>query len=466
MPRRVLDAWTGMSVRSKLSLGAAAILLASALFVLLGTRSGTSGFVPLASGLEAEEADQVVKALEQQKIPFELADGGASILVPKDKADRARLQLAGEGLPQSAGGAGFELFDRNSLTLTDFTERVAYQRALQGELSRTLKSLEGVTSARVHLSIPEPALFEKDVRKASAAVTVAFEGQPSSEQVRAIVQTVAKSVPDLEPERITVSTSEGRVVWSGSRDASAGAEDHLTLRRQVETDLETRLKGLLTPLVGDRAVLRVTATLDMSAAEVTAEQYSPSTDGVPLKSRKSVDEEYGPPERGQPKRRYDRREEAVEYQLSKETRRTQVPAGRVQRLQVAVLVDSQVANERTLEAIERTLEVAAGLDKVRGDELVVQAVPFRAVSPGARSAPSPDKTESRSSAPTKGFPWAPVGVGAALSVLAAAFLLVWMRRPRHAEDEADEPGETPTSTHEDRELLRLLNDWSHERVDL
>lgn len=453
-----------MSVRSKLSIGAAAILVASAMFVLFGTNTDT-GFVPLASGLQAQEADQVVKALEEQKVPFELQDGGTTILVPKDRVDRARLQLAGEGLPEGSGGAGFELFDRNSLTLTDFTERVAYQRALQGELSRTLKLLDGVTAARVHLSLPERALFEKEARKASASVTVGFQRPPSQEQVRAIVQTVANSVPDLEPARITVSTSEGHVVWSGSNDASSGAEDHLTLRRQIENDLETRLKGLLMPLTGDRAVLRVTATLDMSAAEVTAEEYSPSAGGVPLKSRKSLDEEYGPPESGKEKRRYDKREEAVEYQVSKEIRRTQVPAGRVQRLQVAVLVDSQVANPRTLEAIENTIRVAAGLDPSRGDELVVQSVPFLASASQAPRNPAP-RDAAQTKRITPGFPWTAVTVGGAMSILAAAGLLWWMRRPRELLlDEPVEAGE-PASTEEDREFLRLLNDWSHERVDL
>lgn len=466
MLARARDVWSGSSLRSKLAAGAAIILAISAVLILAGTRTADT-FTPLASGLAPEDAHQVVQTLEEQKIPFELQDGGATVTVPRTQVDEARLELAGKGVPQGTGGAGFELFDRNSLTFTDFTERVAYQRALQGELARTLNSMDGVESARVHLSMPERELFANQARKPSAAVTVGLEHAPSDEQVRAIVQTVANSVPDLETSRITVSTSEGRVVWTGGADSSAGAKLQMTLQRQLENDLEGRLKALLAPLVGDRAVLRVTATVDMSAAEVTAESFTPSIDGTPLKSRRLVNEEYGPQTRGQEKRRYDHREEAVEYQLSKETRRTEVPAGRLQRLHVAVLVDAQVASPALLEAIERSVRVAAGLDTSRGDELVVQSVPFLDSRTRARTAGANQKTPPASNErpPARAFPWFSVVLGLALSALLLVPLLIWMRRSNRSSEDP-EPLDPASAPDEDRELLRLLNDWSHEHVDL
>lgn len=460
---RAWEGWSKLDLRTRLAAAAAVLLVLSAIAVLTfgGLRPS---FSPLLSELEPEEAAGIVQVLEEKKIPYELARRGAEIRVPAGRVDEARLLLAGEGLPRS--GDGFELFDRNALAFTDFTERVAYQRALQGELSRTLRRVTGIRAARVHLSIPEPALFQKEVEPPSASILVELDPAAPRPAGQALAQTVASSVPGLTPERVVIATADGTLLWGSRAEASSTGGAGLDQHVQVEDRITKRLETLLAPLVGDRFVIQVTATLDPSAAEITTESYSPREAEAPVRVRRVQEETYGRRDReaAEPddsgKSRYGRRDESVEYQLSREIAKTRVPAGRVKRLQVAVLVDAEHVPPRMLDALREAISAGAGMDEERGDRVVLQAVPFRKPTPSPQ-----DKTRTGGAAPRSPRGSAPVlvllGAGLALSLIAVA-VLGWFSR-RSSKPAAEGGEDLDPFGDEDQRLFSLLDEMTTEK---
>src|SRR6185295_1164801 len=175
---------------------------------------------PLFTNLSQEDAGAIVTSLRAEKVPFELDDGGRAVLVPAERLYELRLSLAGRGLP-AGGGVGFEIFDKQTLGQTDFLQRLNYQRALQGELGRTIGQLGGVESARVHLALPERSLFVAQDRRPSASVVVKLaQGRSLSRaQIDGIVHLVAASVEGMAAESVTVVDEGGRILTSDRRDA-------------------------------------------------------------------------------------------------------------------------------------------------------------------------------------------------------------------------------------------------------
>src|SRR5690606_13245247 len=205
-------------------------------------------YAPLFTNLDPKTASAVVEVLEQNRIPYQLAAEGTSILVPKDRVYEIRIQLAGQGLLTNTG-LGFELFDNTKLGVTEFERRIDYQRALEEELRRTIVQLGEIEQARVHLVLPEKSVFIKEERPASAAVTVALRplAQLTKEQVRGIIYLVSASVENLPPENVKVINSKGVVLSDGVLDADSGTLTGLNLaqyeiKRALERDLEQRIQ--------------------------------------------------------------------------------------------------------------------------------------------------------------------------------------------------------------------------------
>jgi flagellar M-ring protein FliF len=365
---------------------------------------------PLFTNLSEQDAAAIVEALRDDKVPFQLEDDGHAVLVPADRLYELRLGLASRGLPEG-GGVGFEIFDRQSLGQTDFLQRLNYQRALQGELGRTIGQLGGVESARVHLALPERSLFVAEDRRPSASVVLALTpGRTLARaQIDGIVHLVAASVEGLGADAVTVVDEGGRMLTQNRQRGDDAEVSSATLeaQRALERSAEERVESMLGAVVGrDRVIARVAATLDPARVERTEESYDPER--TALRTQRSTREEtigaQGPggapgvqanltndtaavPEETGP--RTERRDESQSFEVSKIVSRTVAPAGVVKQLSVAVLIDGtytegaggeRVYAARPAEELERLRELvksAVGFSESRGDRIEITSVPFQ-----------------------------------------------------------------------------------------
>jgi flagellar M-ring protein FliF len=365
---------------------------------------------PLFTNLAEQDAASIVEALRAEKVPFELSEGGHAVLVPAERLYELRLTLASRGLPEG-GGVGFELFDRQTLGQTDFLQRLNYQRALQGELGRTISQLGGVESARVHLAIPERSLFVAEDRRPSASVVVKLaSGRTLSRaQIDGIVHLVAASVEGLVPDAVTVVDEGGRILTPDRHDSDTAGVSSATLdmQRAVERELAERVESMLGAVVGrEKTIARVTATLDFARVERTEESYDP--DRTAIRTQRTTREQsvgaHGPS--GAPGvqanltneagaggegegAKSERRDENSTYEISKIVSRTIGPVGAVKQLSVAVLIDGTYTEgeggkrtftprpQEELDQLRELVKSAVGFSEPRGDKIEVASVAFQ-----------------------------------------------------------------------------------------
>ncbi len=347
----------------------------------------------LFSGLESADAGAIVSKLQERSIPYELTNGGTVIKVPAKNVHEMRLAMATEGLPQG-GTVGFEIFDKSNFGLTSFTQRVSYQRALQGELSRTIGQLDLIEQARVHLSIPEKKLFEKDDAHTSASVVLKLRSgsEVGSEQVAGIVHLVASAVEGLDAKNVSVVDTAGNVLSEPTDDATGAdprlSASQLALRRgyeqQAQKDLQTMLERVLGP---NKAVVRVSAKMNFDRTETSSEMYQPGGAGRGvLASEEHAQENYGSGPGGSPStvasapagakgNGYTRVETNSKYEVSKTTEHVVRSPGYVEQVSVAVMLDEKVEAAR-IPAVRNAVQAAIGADPARGDKVIVESVPF------------------------------------------------------------------------------------------
>jgi flagellar basal-body M-ring protein/flagellar hook-basal body protein (fliF) len=235
----------------------------------------------LFANLAPEDAGAIVEKLKEAKVPYELGASGASILVPSAQVHDLRLQMAGQGLPHG-GGVGFEIFDRSTLGMSEFVQKLNYRRALQGELARTIAQMPDVARARVHLAVPERRLFSADHDRPRASVVLSLRGSNalSRGQIQGIVHLVASSVEGLQPREVTVVDGNGRLLSEGNNGGDGPTRltgSQLDYQRTLEKDIETRIQTMLERIVGNnKAVVRVSSVLDLRQVEMTEERYDPN----------------------------------------------------------------------------------------------------------------------------------------------------------------------------------------------
>jgi flagellar M-ring protein FliF len=359
------------------------------------------------ANLEEPDAAAIVEYLRNERIPYRLEHGGRAVLVPREHVYDVRLALARAGLPQGSG-VGFEIFDEQKLGMTDFVQRLNYTRALQGELSRTIAQISGVSAARVHLALPERSVFVSEERRPSASVvlTLAPGRAMGAGNVAGIVHLVASSVEGLSPDDVTIVDSAGRVLAGekGGLEASGVGHHVLEYQQALEGRLEERIESMLGRVVGPEKVnARVSVLLDLTRVETTEERVDPdrtavsserlsreeSSDaraagGVPGVASNLTNEEVPEAAAGT---RSERRDESVTYEVSKVTSRSIGSIGEVERLSVAVLIDGTYERgeggarfvPRPQEELERYTELvkrAVGFSEERGDRVEVASVPF------------------------------------------------------------------------------------------
>ena len=238
----------------------------------------TPDYRVLYSNLSDRDGGAIISSLQQMNVPYKFAEGGGALLVPAIQVHEVRLRLAGQGLPKG-GLVGFELMEAQKLGTSQFQEQVNYQRALEGELARSIQSLSAVQGARVHLAISKPSVFVREQQKPSASVLLSLHPGRSLDatQVSAIVHLVSSSIPDLPVKNVTVIDQSGSLLTAQDGNAVGLDPGQLKYRREVEQSFVKRIEAILTPITGGNNVLaQVTADIDFTQIENVAEIYTPN----------------------------------------------------------------------------------------------------------------------------------------------------------------------------------------------
>lgn len=360
------------------------------------------------SGLDEQDAAAIVDSLQKNNVPYQLDSSSSVIEVPSSRVAEVRLSLAKEGLPRG-GKVGFELFDSTNLAMTDFTQKVNYQRALEGELARTIDSIDNVRKSRVHIVIPQPSLYSEEASDTTTSVLLDLKPGRTldSSQITGITHLISASVDGLKPENLTIVDTHGNILNDGI-GTSNPAVSSLTLsssqaeqQRQYEYQVQRKVQAMLDQVEGpNKAVVRVSMKIDWDQKEISSEEYITPTNGSGiLRSAQQSKEAYvGSADQagGIPgtasnvpgaapsyqatsgvtgTTSYERQESTTNYEVSKIVTHHVLAPGQVERLSVSVLMD-QITDTTHLQSVRDAVAAAAGIDTTRGDEIVVQSVSF------------------------------------------------------------------------------------------
>jgi flagellar M-ring protein FliF len=400
----------GLTLRQKITLGLGALVVTGTLWAFV-TLLGKADYKTLYGGLSASDAQSLARRLSDKNIPYELSSDGTTIRVPANQLDKARLDMAAGGMPQT-GRLGFELFDKPNWAGSDFAEKVNYQRALEGELERTIQTIGEIEAARVHLVMPRESLFTEQEREAKASVVIKLRGgRLGDEAQEAITHLVASAVDNLKPENVTLINAQGGVPILARSGGSSSRSRHWA---QFETALAQKVVATLEPVVGPgKARANVTVEYDLATSDSMQETYDPNAtvvltsqtseervgetdaEGVPgtpsnVPGKQSTTGVKPPSEADSETQGL--HTESKTFAVSKTVRHVVQPSGSLKRITAAVLVDDAVETKeengqqvetrrkRTpeeMKQIEDLVTAAIGIDATRGDKVAVANLSFQ-----------------------------------------------------------------------------------------
>lgn len=427
---------------AKLSRGQKATILsvlllsvAAIAYILFSTTQPQMGV--LFSDLQEKDIALITEKLRERHIAYELVDKGKTVLVPNNVLYETRINLASEGLPQSSV-VGYELFDKANLGMSDFMQKLNYRRALEGELARTIMTLEEVERARVHVVVPERALFEKDQKEPTASVVLQIKAgrRVNKVNIEGIQNLVASSIEGMQSGVVTVIDQRGKILSEPVKDEQSLAglsSTQYELKQKIDEYFTGRVQSLLDEVVGvNNAVVRVNAELDFTQTEKTVEDYDPE--------RQVVRSEQTITEQSQSKdslsypsvnQQAERGNTITNYEISKTVQKIVGEVGSIKRISVATLVNGKskvVADAngepkveytaRTPEEIDQLKQIvrnAVGYDPARNDQISVVHVPF-------------DTALQEQDLPQTGLQWTPQEITEKVVIIVAMLLAVWMIR--------------------------------------
>jgi flagellar M-ring protein FliF len=363
------------------------VLLATLLFIL-----NEPNYTTLYSGLSQEDASKVVDYLNAQKVLFKIEDNGQTIKVTKEKVYELRLALAGKGIP-SSGVIGYEIFDKTTMGMSEFMQKLNYKRALEGELARTIQQQDGVATARVHIVIPQKTIFKEEEKMPSASVVLKLKSNslPSKENIEAMVNLLCGSVEGLQPAKVSIIDTKGRILNNDNESgplAYASARQY-EIKRSVENYLAQKAQSILDNVLGyGNSMVQINADLNFDQVEKTMEQYDPESQ-VAISEQTIKTNNQG-------KVRNDTSAQSNEnsltnYEISKTIQKVISESGNVKRLSVAAVINDipkeikkgdkteivfdqrPVTQMKKLEDIVRN---AVGLDSTRNDQFSIVNIPF------------------------------------------------------------------------------------------
>lgn len=444
-------------------------------FAFIVMRMTQPVMAPLFGDLPPAESAAIVRELEAKGIRTELKNDGATILVPREQMAKARMDLAAKGLPGGAG-VGYEIFDKgDSFSSTAFVQSINQLRALEGELSRSIRSIDRVQAARVHLSIPERKLFQKDRPEPRASIVLKVRGELEMGQVRAIRHLVATAVEGLKPARVSLIDETGRLLADGAGDEGDVAALSADRQQAQERRLKAQVEEIVASIVGrGRARVQITADVDLNRVQLTSETFDPesrvvrstqtrseantSTEGKDgqVTAANEVPGSQQTGQQGSTREQGQKNEETINYEISRTTRTEVTEAGRLKRLSVAVLVDGLYTKgadgamtyaPRSAEELERIatlVRMGIGFDKARGDQ--VEVVNLRFAEPPT----VPDLREPTLAERFLTFTQADILRGAEIGVLLIMLLIVllFVVRPLMRQMSAPAAGAAEAATSE------------------
>lgn len=390
---RLQHTWSALPLAHRTGMGAAVLglLMASVLFLQWVS---TPSYTVLASELGDSDVARIVDQLETDGVAYQIGNGGTTVLVPRNQLYATRASLAQAGIASESSPVGYELLDDQGLTVSDFRQQVDYQRALEGELSRTLMAMDGIRSATVHLVLPEEELFTERQQPATASVLVVTARSLTASEVEAVTFLVASSVEGLEASGITVADAAGAVLHAPGDGAVPGAVASRQLRetREFEAALAGDISQLLARATGSPASVVVRASLDFDETSVETETFDGDSqvalreqttletfEGQGVAPNGAVGVDGGPVAAGEGESTYERDEVLREYGVDRTTTVTHRAPGAVETLSVAIVMDDGTATGAAVPAtaeVEELVAAAVGLDPARGDSVAVTSLPF------------------------------------------------------------------------------------------
>jgi flagellar M-ring protein FliF len=403
-PMNILDMvrrfWSTKNTQQKTN-----IVIVTAIFVatcaLLFTWASRPDFKPLFTNLSSKDASAIAKRLAEEKIPYKLENEGNTILVPQRFLYETRLKLAGAGLPEN-GTVGFELFDKMNLQTSEFIENVNYVRALQGELAKTISSIEEVKGARVMLNIPKTTIYMEDEAPPSASIVLSLGGGRGlgSEKVQSIAFLVASSVKNLKPENITIVDDKGNLLYSPELAGGGfSSSSQYQLQRNFQKEMEQKVQGALDRIFGSgKSLVKVSVELDFDKQTIDRETYQPVDKNLGLlRSAQENTEVYSEAPSKAPgsaapaaspapssaaaapggKPAYDQRNYIKNYELNKSKEHRVTAPGKIKRISAGVFLDKSIAlDDKGIKNINEVLESSIGIDSSRGDTVKIKSFAF------------------------------------------------------------------------------------------
>lgn len=406
-----MDSMKGLgNLRIRLLIGAGVLLLG--FFMMMAFRMSSAGMSPIYTGLSMDDSAKIVTELEKEGIPYELSSGGSQISVPAEKMLRLRLTMAEQGIPSGGSIVGYEIFDRSeSFGSSNFVMNVNAMRALEGELARTISSINGVDTVRVHLVVPKRELFTREKEKPSASVAIKMRGGSTleSHEVNAITHLIASAVPSLEPSKVTIIDSHGKLLARGDGNDSIGglANTYTEYRVAYETRTRQSLEDLLEKVIGMGKVrVQVAADINFDRVVTNSEKFDP--DGQVARSIQSnTQKENATDKTGKDNvtvgnnlpqgasggegttnsnKLAEQTDETTNFEISKTTQNHIKEAGNINKLSIAVLVDGTYSgddeetykprSEEELKQLKSLVSSAVGYDEKRGDKIEVVNMRF------------------------------------------------------------------------------------------
>jgi flagellar M-ring protein FliF len=360
-------------------------------------------YAPLFSNLASSDAAAIVEQLDADGVPYELTDGGNTILVPKEQVYALRLQMSGQGLPADTSNGGYSILDNQNVMTSEFMQQVGYRRAMEGELANSIKSIDGVQAATVHLAIPQKDVFTDDQLKPTASVLVATGAgkELTEDQVQAVVHLVSSSIEGLQPSAVTVVGADGKVLSSGGNGAGGSTGGSSDSRARATSDFESRMNSsvqrMLDQALGSgNAVVQISADLDFDNTETKSRKYS-ATPNMPPVAESTKTEKYsggagapvggvlGPDNVQVPVNSDGSGTGGGAYEQNEATRNNAVDVtdevrrsapGAVKKLSVAVMINSDAVQGANEAQLQQLISSAVGLDPTRGDSIAVSAMAF------------------------------------------------------------------------------------------
>jgi len=396
--------WQNLSLVQKITISFLALLI---LVSLIGFTfwAAKPEYSVLFSKLSSQDASSTINKLKEMKIPYRLSREGTSVSVPTKDVYELRLSLAGEGIPQG-GGVGYEIFDKSFFGMTEFTQQLNFQRALQGELERTIREISGVEGVRVHLVMPKEELFVEEKKEGSASVLLKLApgAKLRKAQIRGIVNLVKTSVADLSEENISIIDTRGNIlsdVLEEEIQIAGTVSDVFQMKKKIERDLQGEVRMLLERILGPgKVAVKANVELNLTREETTAEEYSPvvdETNGIVRSEQKKIEYYKGSQDQsggvpgvasntggvpsypsgggGGGSSDYTKEETVTNFEVNKKLSHILSVPGEITKITISVLLDGDFAEEIT-STMKQVVASAIGIDMARGDEVVVESFQF------------------------------------------------------------------------------------------